>query len=354
MKDVKNVKIVIVGDQKTGKTCMVLGHVGNSKACNMDYEPTIYDGYSYHLHNAPVDDLINVKARERAKSASPRSVHRRGGSVWLSRKRKPSLPTTSLRVLVSDTGGAAQYHNIRRLSYRFADVILITFSVMNPSSFLNVQHVWNKEVKRFAPEAAIILVGTKIDARDNPGIMGELKSKKTKIVSSDEGEDLACSLGFCRYVECSAVTGEGIDQVFRLAGICGVEEPKETCNLGGSRHSHGSEGKRSIGRVLRKASTNSLFSRQVHGSSITSETHQKLKSTTSSWLLGLISFKSKEKKKIIPKKKKMKKAKKQKKKPKAHNNFWFACCSIEEEPEYLMPDHTSMSRLSKKIRTWTS
>lgn len=66
-----------------------------------------------------------------------------------------------------DTAGQEDYDRLRPLSYPQTDVFLICFSVVNPSSFENVKTKWFNEIKFYCPETPIILVGTKVDLRDD-------------------------------------------------------------------------------------------------------------------------------------------------------------------------------------------
>ncbi len=64
-----------------------------------------------------------------------------------------------------DTAGQEDYDRLRPLSYPQTDVFLITFSLVNPSSFENVKSKWWPEVQHHWPKATVILVGTKLDMR---------------------------------------------------------------------------------------------------------------------------------------------------------------------------------------------
>ena len=57
-------------------------------------------------------------------------------------------------------------------------------------------------------------VGTQIDLRDDPQVLQDLHKRKQKPISSEMGQKRAAKLGACGYQECSAVTLQGIKDVF--------------------------------------------------------------------------------------------------------------------------------------------
>ena len=64
---------------------------------------------------------------------------------------------------------------------------------------------------RKAGKVPFILVGTKKDLRDAP------KDEKTTLVKAEDGRAMADKLGAIDYMECSAMKGEGVTEIFEAA-----------------------------------------------------------------------------------------------------------------------------------------
>ena len=60
------------------------------------------------------------------------------------------------------------------------------------------------------PGVPKILVGTKVDLRDDPSTIGKLAAKKQAPVSYEQGMDASRQIGALRYLECSALTQKGL------------------------------------------------------------------------------------------------------------------------------------------------
>eukprot|EP00694_Reclinomonas_americana_P008222 EC799952.1.p3 GENE.EC799952.1~~EC799952.1.p3 ORF type:complete len:92 (+),score=17.53 EC799952.1:309-584(+) len=76
-----------------------------------------------------------------------------------------------------DTACPELYDRLRPLSYPNTDIFIICFSLVSPSSFEDVKCRWYRELKHHAPKVPILLVGTKLDIREDPEIVKELKEK---------------------------------------------------------------------------------------------------------------------------------------------------------------------------------
>jgi len=189
----QNIKCVVVGDGAVGKTCLLISYTTN--AFPGEYIPTVFDNYSA---NVMVDGKpINL-------------------GLW-------------------DTAGQEDYDRLRPLSYPQTDVFLVCFSVISNSSFENVKTKWVPEIQHHAPNVPILLVGTKSDLRKDDNTIKQLNSRQQSMVEVDAAQRMAKEIGAVNFLECSALTQEGLKQVFdeaiRAAMTRPTKKKKNGCEL---------------------------------------------------------------------------------------------------------------------------
>ncbi|KAI7277072.1 GTP-binding protein [Hortaea werneckii] len=171
----ENRKLVIIGDGACGKTSLLsvftLGYFPTR------YVPTVFENYV-------TDCRVDGKSVQLA--------------LW-------------------DTAGQEDYERLRPLAYSQAHVILIAFSVSSPDSLHNITTKWHPEVVERCPNVPIILVGLKKDLREDPVAQEEMRKRSEKFLTPDEGEEVRKRIAAKKYLECSSLTGEGVDDVFEAA-----------------------------------------------------------------------------------------------------------------------------------------
>ena len=178
------VKTVFVGDGTVGKTCMIWRFV--SKEFPTDWVPSVFNHQKVEI---PLNDCVALL------------------SIW-------------------DTGGGGEdYPRVRPLSYRSANVFALSFSVSNRASFEHVETYWLPELQQHCPDVPIVLIGTKIDLRDDT-------KQDENFISKHEGMEMMTRIGAVEYHETSSLTTHGVEDVFECLATVGVRQSeKQTCTV---------------------------------------------------------------------------------------------------------------------------
>lgn len=85
------------------------------------------------------------------------------------------------------------------------------FSLTDPISLQNVRDKWKKELEHHIPTVPLVLVGTKLDLRTPEN------EKDGTHVTKKQGDAMAKEIEAQAYLECSALTQEGIKEIFEEA-----------------------------------------------------------------------------------------------------------------------------------------
>ncbi|CAD8077759.1 unnamed protein product [Paramecium sonneborni] len=128
-----------------------------------------------------------------------------------------------------DTAGQEEYKQLRSISYPQSDVFLITFSVDEPSSFQNALKKWYPELQADQPNVPKIFIGNKIDMRPTENVNLE------KFVTYDIAQKVISDYG-CKYIECSALNGTNLKQIFQEAVKQAIKKkfPQQTSQTQGT------------------------------------------------------------------------------------------------------------------------
>ena len=79
---------------------------------------------------------------------------------------------------------------------------------------------WFPEIEHHAPGVPIILVGTKLDLRDDEGTKEGLRQKKMAPIQYEQAIAVAKEIRAVKYMECSALTQRNLKSVFDEAIRC--------------------------------------------------------------------------------------------------------------------------------------
>ena len=112
------------------------------------------------------------------------------------------------------------------LSYPETSVFLVAFSVVMPESMKNLEHKWVPEIRHSLPKAPFLVVGTQVDLREDEATRLKLAKRRQKPCLPEEGERFARRIGAYGYVECSALTKQGLKDVFDEAMLA-VLDPRD-------------------------------------------------------------------------------------------------------------------------------
>ena len=74
-----------------------------------------------------------------------------------------------------------------------------------------------EEANRLCAGVPVILVGLKKDLREDPIEIENMRKKSLCFVTPHDGEAAAREINARRYLECSSLSGEGVDDVFEAA-----------------------------------------------------------------------------------------------------------------------------------------
>ncbi|XP_075211070.1 rho-related GTP-binding protein RhoN-like [Lycorma delicatula] len=174
-------KIVLVGDSKCGKTCLIQRF--ESDKFSEVYTPT---GFEKYAMTYSVGD------------------YRTNFSIW-------------------DTSGAVAYDSVRPLAYQDVRVFLLCFRVSDPVSLDNAVSKWYPEIRQHCDNTPVILCGCQSDLRNNIDIISNLAKNQLIPVTSEQAVAVSRQIGATTYVETSAKTSiKAVRDAFEVAALASV------------------------------------------------------------------------------------------------------------------------------------
>ncbi|CAI0473313.1 unnamed protein product, partial [Linum tenue] len=111
--------------------------------------------------------------------------------------------------------GQEDYNRLRPLSYRGADVFLLAFSLTSRASYENIHKKWIPELRHYAANVPIFLVGTKLDQGEDEQYL--IDHPGAAPITTAQGEELKKVVGVVPYIECSSKTQQNVKMVFDAA-----------------------------------------------------------------------------------------------------------------------------------------
>ena len=166
------IKVLVNGRGGVGKTCLLISYV--TKNFPDEYVPTVFDNYEHHVMIDGEQYIVGL---------------------W-------------------DTGGGEDYARLRPLSYPQTDVFLVCFSLVDLDSFQKISGEFVPEIKHHCPGTPFLLVGTKADLRNDVWESRVPFENDKRPITTEMGEKLAKDVDAVKYVECSALTRDGVQNVF--------------------------------------------------------------------------------------------------------------------------------------------
>jgi len=154
-------KMIFVGDQGTGKTCILNRFATNQ--FDEQYQTTI--GLDFQSKNVSIHDQ-------------------------------------DVRLLLYDTAGQEKFRSLIPMYIRESNIILLVYDITRKESFNNIPKWFSDVLNIKSNEAIYVLVGNKIDLKDE------------RKVSYEEGKKLADEKNII-FEEVSAKTGENFEILFR-------------------------------------------------------------------------------------------------------------------------------------------
>ena len=198
------IKLFVVGDGGVGKTSLLITYT--TKEFPSPYIPIVYDTLAIDIELPNEEQKRDGGEREGKGGKQPATT--------------TDQPSKLYKVGLWDPSGGEDFDRLRPLSYPQTDVFLICFDINNERSFENVRNRWQPEITHYMPSTPWLLVGTKSDLRADVDFAMEPAAESSELkttngcISAEKARKEAASLNAVKYMECSALKQEGLDELF--------------------------------------------------------------------------------------------------------------------------------------------
>ena len=156
---IENYKIVIIGDQHVGKTSILSRY--KYEVIETAYAPTV--GIDFLTKNVFLEDK-------------------------------------TIRLIMWDTAGQERFKSLIPSYLKNANCIILTYDISNKSSFLSLNKWFTDSKEHVSENTLFVICGNKMDLK--------------RAVTKKEVEDFSNEKKISLFVEVSALTGEGINELF--------------------------------------------------------------------------------------------------------------------------------------------
>ena len=183
-------KVILVGDSMVGKTSIIQRYIDDMYIENNGTAPTL--AWDFKIKN-----LILPKHQDQDQP-------------------EESKDGEKVRLYVWDTAGQERFRHIARIYYKDVHGVLVVFDLSDEESFKNL-NFWLSDLNKHAPEKLVkVLVGNKVDLTK----ASEERSRKRESFENKREVSYEMAQNFALenqmyYLECSAKTGENINDAFR-------------------------------------------------------------------------------------------------------------------------------------------
>ncbi|KAJ5076581.1 ras-like gtp-binding protein rho [Anaeramoeba ignava] len=210
-------KILFIGDYYVGKTSLLMTYY--EKKLPEEYLPTVFESFS-NIFQIKNEEIERIEENEQNQIENEQNQQNQQNQIEIENK---------FQIEFWDSAIHEDNYRFLQIFCQEADIIVFCFSIIDYYSFENIQSFWIPNTEKYLKNKKIVLIGTKIDLRNNEERINQLKEKNQKLITKEEGIELAKKIKAIKYFECSSFNQKGIETIFNeIALICiGKYDKKE-------------------------------------------------------------------------------------------------------------------------------